>query len=184
VASNVLEALARANAAEQDKVETAALHIVNTRLGLLPHRGNRDEWPVFETWAKEKGLSARPARPATVAFFVLDHPALGIARLLAVVESVSAVHEGLADPASHPVVIAALNEISPSPPPPRSWAKAQWPAWSQLPRALQQYLAEREERRDLEMRRAQNECAEAKQALAILKESHGHPQTASEPAVA
>ena len=54
MASPVLAALARAKQAEQDKVETAAAYIVNTRLGLLPRRGNRDEWPVFETWAKSE----------------------------------------------------------------------------------------------------------------------------------
>src|SRR5216683_1700335 len=112
-----MAALANARAAELDQRiaeierdalarEKAAASIVQGRLQLAPRTSNTDEWPTFESWAKQKALRSLPAKPAVVAMFALDRgPALGLPKLLVVLESVSHVHEaqGLSDPAASPV---------------------------------------------------------------------------------
>jgi hypothetical protein len=53
----------------------------------------------------------------------------------------------------------------PSIEPPRSWTKEAKERWAALPRETQEYLANREQERDREVRRSQNEAAEAKKAV-------------------
>jgi hypothetical protein len=174
-----MAALANARTAEQDKRETAAASVVQGRLQLPPRTGNRDEFPVFETWCREKALRSFPARPSTIAFFCLDNVAFGIERLLAVVDSISAVHEGLADPAAHPCVSAALATIAPIEPP-RHWPKSEKHQFLALPRSLQQFVADHEKQQDKAFRTSLNK------ALAKLKmeNSNGTAQSTTEPAVA
>jgi hypothetical protein len=50
--------------------------------------------------------------------------------------------------------------------PPRSWGHAEKVAFLKLPRDLQLFYSEREAQRDREVRRCQNEAAEARKALA------------------
>jgi hypothetical protein len=179
---------ALANAAGLDRAltsaasarEAAAASIVAARLQVAPRNLNRAEWPVFEAWAKAKQLPALPARPATVAFFILDNVALGLSRLLAVLEAIAAVYEDAADPTLSPVVAAALQKVAPIPQP-RSWPKAAVAQFVALPRSLQTYIAAHETKRDLEIRRCQNEAATARHALAQLKKEdtnvQDHPAT-------
>ena len=49
---------------------------------------------------------------------------------------------------------------------PRSWTKEQAEHWNALPRATQEYLAERDSKTSAEVRRVQNEAAEKSKALA------------------
>ncbi len=49
--------------------------------------------------------------------------------------------------------------------PPRSWTKEARERFASLPRETQEYLAEREQERDRELRRGQNEAAEQRKAL-------------------
>jgi hypothetical protein len=49
--------------------------------------------------------------------------------------------------------------------PPRSWTKEARERFASLPRETQEYLAEREQDRDRELRRSQNEAAEQRKAL-------------------
>jgi hypothetical protein len=49
--------------------------------------------------------------------------------------------------------------------PPRSWTKDAKERWSALPRETQEYLAQREQERDREVRRSQNEAAEQRKAF-------------------
>jgi hypothetical protein len=174
-----MAALANAKAREAEQRETVAASIVNARLQIPPRMGNRDEWPIFETWCREKGLRCLPARPATIAFWILDNVALGIDRLLRVVESISAVHEGLADPTLSPVVTAALATIAPIAPP-RHWPKSEKHLFTQMPRALQTFVAAHEMQQDKAFRTATNK------ALAKLKleNSNVNSQSTTEPAAA
>lgn len=65
--------------------------------------------------------------------------------------------------------VEATNEADPAaePPiePPRSWTKEAKERWQSLPRETQEYLAEREQERDREVRRSQNETAEKLKGL-------------------
>jgi len=49
--------------------------------------------------------------------------------------------------------------------PPRSWTKDAKERWNSLPRETQEYLAQREQERDRELRRSQNESAEQKKTF-------------------
>jgi hypothetical protein len=49
--------------------------------------------------------------------------------------------------------------------PPRSWTKEAKERWSALPPETQEYLAQREQERDREVRRSQNEAAENRKAI-------------------
>lgn len=49
--------------------------------------------------------------------------------------------------------------------PPRSWTKAEKERFATLPRETQEYIAQREQEREREIRRSQNEAAEARKAI-------------------
>jgi hypothetical protein len=55
--------------------------------------------------------------------------------------------------------------------PPRSWTKEAKERWQSLPRETQEYLAEREQERDREVRRSQNEAAEKTKALTAKEQA-------------
>lgn len=55
--------------------------------------------------------------------------------------------------------------------PPRSWTKEAKERWQALPRETQEYLAEREQERDREVRRSQNEAAEQRKAIQAQQEA-------------
>ncbi len=192
----VMQALSAARAAELDARiaeierdasarERAAAGIVNTRLGLLPRNLSRAEWPVFESWAKEKALRSFPAKPHVVGFWILDNAKLGIDRLLRVVESISAFHvaEHHADPTLGPIVSAALDRVAPIAIP-RSWKKGVWQRFEALPYELKVYVSARAAEQDLIVRNAQNLAAEAKALKRELEKTHGHLAPLTEPATA
>jgi anion-transporting ArsA/GET3 family ATPase len=54
--------------------------------------------------------------------------------------------------------------------PPRSWTKEAKLRFLDLPANLQVYLVSREKQRDDEVRRSQNEAAEARKALAVAQQ--------------
>jgi hypothetical protein len=60
---------------------------------------------------------------------------------------------------------AEPEETLPPIEPPRSWTKEQRERWQSLPRETQEYLAEREQERERELRRGQNEAAEQRKAI-------------------
>jgi hypothetical protein len=68
---------------------------------------------------------------------------------------------------SNPVMEAIISaKVSDMIAPPRSWGHAEKAAFLKLPRELQLFYARREAQRDREVRRSQNEAAEARKALA------------------
>lgn len=68
---------------------------------------------------------------------------------------------------------AAEPEAEKLPPiePPRSWTKEAKEQWQALPRNTQEYLAQREQERDREVRRSQNEAAEQRKAISTEREA-------------
>jgi hypothetical protein len=62
-------------------------------------------------------------------------------------------------------------EEQPSIEPPRSWTKEAKERWNSLPRETQEYLAEREQERDREVRRSQNEAAEKLKGLTAKEQA-------------
>ena len=160
----VMQALVNARLQEQDQKETALNAAVSSRLNLPAREGDKSDWPIFKAWCDQRGVTPYPARPAAVACFILDNGLLGIDALLKVVDSISIVHDGLADPTLGPAVSAAFDQVSPIEPP-RSWPKEHKARFLALPRELQTYVAAHESQREKVIRRAHNDVAMAKQAL-------------------
>lgn len=165
----VMQALVNARLQEQDQRDLALNAVVSSRLNLPAREGDRTAWPMFKAWCEQNGITPFPARPASVGYFILDNLLLGIDALLKIVESISAVHEGVADPTSSPLVSAALNQVAPIEPP-RSWPKEHKQRFVSLPYGLQIYVAAHEAQRDKAVRRAQSETAIAKQKLAAFQQ--------------
>lgn len=72
-----------------------------------------------------------------------------------------------------PVELTEGVEPEPTPPiePPRSWTKEAKERWQALPRETQEYLSEREQERDREVRRSQNETAEKLKGLTAKEQA-------------
>lgn len=165
----VMQALVHARLQEQDQRATALNAVVSSRLNLPARDGDKSEWPVFKSWCERNDITPYPARPASVAYFILDNRVLGIEALQKVVESISAVHDGIADPTLSPAVSAALDHVAPIEPP-RSWPKEHKARFLALPRDLQMYVGAHEERREKEIRRAHNAADVARKALAAIQQ--------------
>jgi hypothetical protein len=166
-----MQALASARRQEQDQYELAFCNAIAARLNLTAPQRDKSEWPTFKTWCKDKAVTPYPARPGIVAFFILDNVLLGIERLLAVVESIAAIHEGVgvADPTVSPLVSAALDQVAPIQPP-RSWPKEQKALFLGLPRILQVYVAAHEADREKVVRRALNQAGDARREPAAIQQ--------------
>jgi hypothetical protein len=122
---------------------------------------------MFARWCERDGQGFCPASPATVARFVKEHEGLGIAQLWPALQQISKLHTavGLADPTStEPVTRAVSNIVALTPP--RAWPADWKERFKTLPYDLQAFIAEHEARRDKALRRAQNDAAAARQALA------------------
>ena len=107
-----------------------------------------------------------PARPATVALFILQHRSMGLAELVELVDQIGAAHvaRGLADPCATYPVPAMLNKVA-AIKPPRSWPKEEKQRFLALPYGTQTYLCKREGERDRAVRQAQNEAADARKKI-------------------
>jgi hypothetical protein len=129
------------------------------------------EHTMFENWCALKGYRPLPAMPALIAAFVNDCEALGIEKIWPAVCEISQAHvaEGLADPTAGGAVASAINGISKIDPP-RSWPKEQKLRFYSLPYDLQGYVADQADKREKEIRRAQNEAANARQELKAIQQ--------------
>jgi hypothetical protein len=157
-----MQALANARAAEEAEKERVLNEEVSVHLGIYPPRIDRSLWPVWAAYCAEKRIDAYPALPAAVAVFVIERKPNGVEKI---VETIGAVHtaEGKADPTLSPVVVAALAKVLPPIDAPRSWPADHKQQFNRMPRDLQQFVAEHHRKIELEMRRAQNAAAKAKE---------------------
>jgi hypothetical protein len=130
--------------------------------------------PMFARWCELNSASFCPAAPAVVARFVGDCAALGMDRLWPAIQEISKLHVslGLADPTLGDPVAAAVSGVA-HVAPPRSWPEERKQRFNSLAYDLQVYVAAHEARREKALRRAQNEAAAARRALA----EHHKPMT-------
>jgi|SRR5581483_6756845 len=126
---------------------------------------------AFDNWCLLRGVSSLPATPADVAQFVKDCEPLGIEKVWELVQEISGPHHagGFADPTAGGPVSAAINTISKLVPP-RSWSKEEKLRFYSLPYDLQLTVIRRTAQTEKEMRRAQNEAAEARRQLASIQQ--------------
>jgi hypothetical protein len=126
-------------------------------------------WRLFETWAEANGVRSLPSKPSTIAAFILDQNKAGmdVTNLLAILDAVEQAHDsiGLSNPVRCALPRRALEQIIKAEPP-RSWPKEAKAEFSLLPPDIREIVAKREMERDTALRRAQNQIAEERKALA------------------
>jgi hypothetical protein len=166
VTSPVFQALVQARLQQLSKDEAAIAERVNESLGPQPRDAFRPE--RFIKWCDEQSLPWRPATPSVIAKFVLEHTKIG--KLLEEIRCLSEAHTsaGLPDPTAAWQVTTALLRLTKIDPP-RSWPDAEKVVFLSLPPDLQKYLIIREKDRDVTLRRAQNEAAEARKQLEAIQ---------------
>jgi hypothetical protein len=123
---------------------------------------------TFTMWCNSKGVPSLPAKPTTVAAFILARRRLDADEKLTrnIVHAVERQHDiaGLPNPVATFAVRLALNKPA-TVEPPRSWPGAQKLMFAGLPREIQEVVSAREADRERALRRGQNEIAEMKKRL-------------------
>ena len=140
----------------------------------------------FGRWCITKNVRALPAAPIHVAAFIRDcEPIAPIEKIWEAVQEISQSHlsNGFADPTAGGVVAEAINSIA-GIAPPRSWPKELWPRFATLPYDLQSYLSGRDKEQERVVRRAQNEAADARKALAAIQQPEETPDGIQQDAAA
>jgi hypothetical protein len=122
----------------------------------------------FMEFAKERCCRAIPARPTTIAAFVVHEHGLGTPaqQILSLLEAIEAHHNhhGLANPNATAIVRLALDNVI-HVEPPRSWPKEDKVRFGMLPPDTRDIIARRERDREIGLRRGQNEIAELRKRL-------------------
>jgi hypothetical protein len=122
-------------------------------------------WNRFSTFAKERCCRALPARPTTVAAFVVHEHELGTPpqHIIALLGAIEAVHNDHRHSHSNPCCTAIVRRVLEDVvkvPPPRSWPEEDKVRFAELPPDIRQIIEERERLRDKELRRLQNKLAD------------------------
>lgn len=120
----------------------------------------------FVLWCQAKKLRYQPARPSTVAAYVLDRRAAGVGfdALLNHLQGIASLHDGaIGNPCATGIVAAALDRIAPAETikPPRSWRKEEQFEFRLLPLEIQRVIARREDERDRQLLRTMNRSKHA-----------------------
>jgi hypothetical protein len=120
----------------------------------------------FNRWAIAKQARRCPAKPTTVALFILEQADLGVPvqHILAQLDAIEKLHDrwSLSNPVRTAIVQGAALATIIKVDPPRSWPREDKVRFAQLDPDIRQVIAEREALRDRALRRAQNQAAEAK----------------------
>jgi hypothetical protein len=147
------------------------------RIGVAPPSGELPS--TFVRWCREKGVIPLPAKPESVALFLLQSRELGVDALTEIARSIARAHSRFADPCSSWAVRAAFEEIGGVYQVPRSWPKAEWPVWDDLPWPVKRYLDMRERQRDVAINRAQQEAGDLRHQLKLRNSNETKTTTAA-----
>ncbi|MEY9744443.1 hypothetical protein ABIF65_003817 [Bradyrhizobium japonicum] len=166
MSSPVLKALVNAELEEAEHHARSISAAVARQIGPPVDLGHGNLPAEFVAWCKQKGVASLPARPASIALFVLERGHLEIHDLARMVVEISRCHvrRGQADPTSGYPVSAALNHLAKIEAP-LSWPKAKRPHFSDLPYDVQQYLSLCDKDQTRAIKRAQQEAADARKKL-------------------
>jgi hypothetical protein len=170
MSSPVLQALVNAELQDAEQHALTISAAVAKHIGPPPEQGQGNLPDEFAAWCERKGVKTLPARPASVALFVLENGGLGVDALALMVLKISQFHlrRGQADPTSGYPVATALNRIAKIDEP-RSWPKEKKARFTSMPYDLQKYVAAHEGQREKEIRRAHNDAATARRELAAIQ---------------
>lgn len=144
----------------------------------------QEEPSAFGKWCIVRGVRSLPALPVHVANFITDLAAAekSVKQIWPMVKEISQTHvsNGLADPTAGGVVGDMINSIALIDPP-RSWPAAEKERFGLLPYDVQVFFSYRENQREREIRRAQNEAADARKQLADIQKGTDHGTAEEQP---
>ena len=125
---------------------------------------------MFEQWCALNGRQSVPAAPSMVAQFVSEIAPLGIEQVWQAVQDISRAHYliGLADPTLGAPVTLAVNAVA-NIEPPRSWPKELWQMFHSLPYDVQMFISAQNRQREVVVKAAMQEAAEARKAVGLPK---------------
>ena len=121
----------------------------------------------FVQWTTKTNARYCPAKPLTVAAYVLEQSATGASteKLLQSLDAIGRLHDlhNLASPVGTHAVRAALESVTGFEPP-RSWKAEEKELFVTLPAEIKAVVSRREQQREKELRRLQNELAQLKRS--------------------
>jgi hypothetical protein len=159
------EEIAKLDAGERRLASELKLDISKRRLSV-------DElncWNRFSAWCEGKSVRKLPAKPATVASYVIDAARMGVPpeEIFSVLEAISIAHDyhGLSSPVPTAATRAAIQQVGGTTSPPRSWSKEDAACWPLLPEEVQRTIYRHETERDVALKRKFNELADLRRRL-------------------
>jgi hypothetical protein len=172
----LVDELQRAKAREEIAKLDAGERRVAAQLGIDPTKPSselpaalRSELAAYQTWCAKNSCRHLPTKSYVLAQFLKEAAQLGVpwGKLTLVVAAVRVQHDRyfFADPTNSQIVLQTIEQIAPSPEPPRSWPAADKAEFARLPADIREIIARRENDRDRELRRKQSEFAALKQRL-------------------
>lgn len=127
----------------------------------------RQSLQPFVQWTTKTNSRYCPAKPLTVAAYVLEQSATGASteKLLQSLDAIGRLHDrhNLANPCATWAARAALESVTGFAPP-RSWKAEEKEAFLTLPAEIKAVVSRREQQREKELRRLQNELAQLKRS--------------------
>ena len=128
-----------------------------------------DRWNRFSAYCGRESVRKLPAKPATVASYVIDAARMGVPpeEIFSVLEAISIAHDyhGLSSPVHTAATRAAIQQVGGTTSPPRSWSKEDATCWPLLPEEVQRTIYRRENERDVALKRKFNELADLRKRL-------------------
>jgi hypothetical protein len=137
------------------------------------HSQRYQEASAFGKWCIINKRRPLPASPSDVAAFIRDcEPIASLAEIWKFITEISVSHleNNLADPTVGGQPARAMNAISELEAP-RSWPRLMKERFKEIPYDVQAYLVESTGRREAELRRAQNQAADAQKKLLTLQQT-------------
>jgi hypothetical protein len=153
----VMDALVMHRASEMRNKDMAVARELHAWIGMAPT--SADLPSAFARWAELRGVVALPAKPDSVAFFILESKDLGLESLCEIASGISKAHQNFGDPVASWQVRKAFETIAGPIPEPRSWSKINKQAFADLPWHIQRAIEARETDHNTVLRRSQNDAA-------------------------
>jgi hypothetical protein len=165
----IVDAISRAKAANWDKHEAelaAGLAQTLPPLPTLDAETCRHLAPFIE-WCRVANVRHAPAKPITIAAYILDQAGAKPVRLMEQIGAIESLHAhfGFANPVATLLVRFAIADVL-NIEAPQSWRQAEKLLFAALPEEIRITVFRREQERDKALRRKQNELAERLKAVA------------------
>jgi hypothetical protein len=173
----VMDALVMHRASEMRSKDMAVARELAATIGMAPPPAELPS--AFARWAELRGVVALPAKPDSVAMFVLESGDLGLEALCEIASGISRAHQNFGDPVASFQVRRAFEIVGGPIPEPRSWPKIKKQAFRDLPWHIQKVIESRETDHNTMLRRCQNEAADLRKKLKQIENANAETTEAA-----